>query len=156
MREVKDYESDWEEFWKEICINPDGSINLDQIKRELSDYRMVMKTGSEVYCHITGNAISKVNTRVSAIISEADAHYESIHEKAFLENHVSLYRLSEEMFGFEISERSHDLIAETIPYTLIHEGVPLKKISPKTSMTLASGRKMTFLNASLLVFITKG
>ncbi|MGG4444532.1 hypothetical protein [Brevibacillus fortis] len=44
------------------------------------------------------------------------------------EQHSNLYQLFQEIFGFELSERSHDIIEESIGYTLIHEGVPLKKI----------------------------
>ncbi|MFF2529275.1 hypothetical protein ACFVS2_10275 [Brevibacillus sp. NPDC058079] len=128
MREEPDYEKNWEEFWKDICTNQDGSINLDQVKRELSDYQMVMNTASEVYCHITGDAISKVNTRASAIISEADAYYERIHEEAFLEKCVGLHELFQEIFGFGLSERSYDIIAEAIPGTVIWMGVPLKRV----------------------------
>ncbi|WP_429842783.1 hypothetical protein [Brevibacillus sp. FIR094] len=44
------------------------------------------------------------------------------------EQNSNLYQLVQEIFGFELSERSHDIIEESIGYTLIHEGVPLKKI----------------------------
>jgi len=71
-RDYRDYEEDWEETWKEIVTNPDGALNLDQVKRELSDYSMVMDIASEVYDDITHGQISKVNTTAETIINVAN------------------------------------------------------------------------------------
>lgn len=40
---------------------------------ELSDLRCIESEVAEVYCHVTGGAISKVMTEASAVIGEADA-----------------------------------------------------------------------------------
>lgn len=72
---MTDYEKTWEDFWKSLCTNPDGSLNLDQIKRELHDFHTAMDNVGKVYCHITGNRISKINTLADAVIAEADEHY---------------------------------------------------------------------------------
>jgi hypothetical protein len=53
---------------------------------------------------------------------------ENKHLQESINAHICLYQHFEETFGFELSERSHDIIAESIGYTLIHEGVSLKKI----------------------------
>ncbi len=71
---IRDVEKDWE-FWKDIVFNPDGSINVEQLKKELSDFSMVMETASKVYMHITDGKISKVTTLPEVIISEADDCY---------------------------------------------------------------------------------
>lgn len=67
-----DYEQTFEDFWKDIVVNPDGTLNIDQVKRELSDYKMVMDIASEVYCHVTGGIISKPNTLAKEIIAVSE------------------------------------------------------------------------------------
>ncbi|MGI4862411.1 MAG: hypothetical protein ACRYFZ_00695 [Janthinobacterium lividum] len=67
------YQENWDEFWAELCLNPDGSANLDQIKRELSDFREIMDSVSEVYDHLTKGRISKPNTCAKAVIGEVEA-----------------------------------------------------------------------------------
>jgi hypothetical protein len=39
---MEDYEKTFEDFWQLIVCNPDGSLNLDQVKRELHDYHTVL------------------------------------------------------------------------------------------------------------------
>ena len=72
---MEDYEQDFEDFWKSIVCNPDGSINLDQIKKELYDWHNVMGEVSKVYDHVSGGKISKVTTMAQHVI---DAHEEEI------------------------------------------------------------------------------
>jgi hypothetical protein len=68
----------FEEFWKPIICNEDGSINMEQLKKELADFSFVMREVPKVYCHITGNRLSKVNYRAETVIAEADQHYEDM------------------------------------------------------------------------------
>lgn len=56
-------------FFKDIVENPDGTLNKDQVMRELADYTVFMDTASKVYCNITHGRISKINTNADAIIS---------------------------------------------------------------------------------------
>jgi hypothetical protein len=63
-------EQEYIEFWKDIVENPDGTINIEQVKKELADYKMVMGIFREVYCELTGDRISKVNTNAEAIIGQ--------------------------------------------------------------------------------------
>jgi hypothetical protein len=62
----------WDDFWKYFCTFNDGSINLEQIKKELSDYRKILRNVGKVYCHVTGGRVSKPNTCADSVISEAD------------------------------------------------------------------------------------
>lgn len=55
----KTYEEVWDEFWAEICLNEDGSLNLDQVKRELAEWHFAMGQVAEVYLHVTDDALSK-------------------------------------------------------------------------------------------------
>lgn len=75
----EDVEKCWQEFWVPICA-PDGKLDLDQIKKELFDYRNVMEGAGKVYDHVTGGAISKVLTKPEAVIAMADEHYSRAHE----------------------------------------------------------------------------
>jgi len=61
----------FEEFWQPIVM-PNGEWNLEQVKRELYDYRRMMTSVSEVYDQITNGRISKPNTDASVVIDEAD------------------------------------------------------------------------------------
>ena len=68
------YEQTYERFWKEI-IEPNGQIDMDALKRELSDYLMFMYEVSKVYCTLTGGKISKVNTDADTVINEIEAYF---------------------------------------------------------------------------------
>jgi len=75
-------EKEYQEFWKEIIEKPDGSIDKEQLKKELFDFSQLMINASKVYCYITGDAISKVNTDPDAVIRCADDYNERT--RAFL------------------------------------------------------------------------
>lgn len=70
---MEDYETTFDEFWKDIVTNPDGSLNVDQVKKELHDYSKMLDEVPKVYCHVTGGLISKPNTAAEFVIMEADA-----------------------------------------------------------------------------------
>lgn len=59
---MEDYKKEYEEFWKDIVENEDGTLNKDQIMRELSDYSMVMDNCARAFCTMTKQRISKQNT----------------------------------------------------------------------------------------------
>ena len=58
----KTYQEESEDFWKDIVENEDGTLNKDQVMRELSDYSMVMDNCAKAYCLMTHQRISKQNT----------------------------------------------------------------------------------------------
>jgi hypothetical protein len=72
-----DYERTFEEFWNPI-IMPDGDLNMDQLKRELHDYRTLIRNVSKVYDHVTGGYISKPMTNPDVVIREANRNYKLI------------------------------------------------------------------------------
>jgi len=63
----KDYKQEYNNFWKNIVENEDGTLNKDQVMRELSDYSMVMDNCSSAYSVMTDGIISKPNTLFSAV-----------------------------------------------------------------------------------------
>jgi hypothetical protein len=73
--DLQDYELVWHDFWKNICA-PNGVINMDQVKRELADYKVLLEEVPKVYEELAG--ISKPNTPSNVII---DAVREKMIEK---------------------------------------------------------------------------
>ncbi|AOI92077.1 hypothetical protein WS57_25535 [Burkholderia pseudomultivorans] len=81
-RHATDPEQQWQQFWREICTNADGSINLEQVKRELSDFSMLLSWVPRVYMHVTGGKVSKENTWPSVVMSLHDEHVNELVEEA--------------------------------------------------------------------------
>lgn len=66
-KEEQDYIQEYNDFWKDIVENEDGTLNKDQVMRELSDYSMVMDNCARAYCLMTHQRISKQNTMFSEV-----------------------------------------------------------------------------------------
>lgn len=64
------YEELYENFWKSIIENEDGTTNIDQVKRELADYSDLMKNVTTVYSELAG--LSKPNTDPIYIIERVN------------------------------------------------------------------------------------
>src|SRR5579859_3922712 len=71
-QDTRTYEEIYNSLFKEIVENPDGTLNKDQVMRELADYTVMLKEVPKVYCHITGNRVSYPTTLASAVIAIAD------------------------------------------------------------------------------------
>lgn len=71
--DMRDPQKDWDEFWAEICLK-DGAIDIEQVKKELSDFRMLMKYVPEVYMHATGGMCSYATTLPSVVCGLIDDH----------------------------------------------------------------------------------
>lgn len=81
VREVThtdDVETTWNTFWKEIVCSPDGMVNLEQVKKELHDFHYVMGEVPKVYCHVTGDRLSKIMYPAETVISVADEYMQEI------------------------------------------------------------------------------
>lgn len=74
-----DFEQTWDD-WKNIVTNKDGTLNLEQIKKELYDYSILLKNVSLIFDHITGGHISKPFTDPKAVMQQTDEHYRKIYE----------------------------------------------------------------------------
>ena len=75
-----DYKKEYEEFWKDIVENTDGTLNKDQVMRELADYSMVMDNCASAYSTMTKQRISKQNTCFFEV--------ENIFNELFLDNDI--------------------------------------------------------------------
>jgi len=75
-------EESWE-FWKPIVCNEDGSMNTEQVKKELHDFLFMIQNVPVVYDHITGGIISKPLTDPKAVIDQAEEHYRKCFEELY-------------------------------------------------------------------------
>lgn len=73
-------ESVYQDFWKQTIENEDGSINLEQLKKELFDFYILLNDVPKVYEHVTGGSLTKVNTLPEHIIQYADENYREIYQ----------------------------------------------------------------------------
>lgn len=68
----------WEEFWKDICTNEDGTLNLEQIQRELADFHFMIKHVPKVYCTVTGDTLSKPTYDSKTVIKYYENHLNEV------------------------------------------------------------------------------
>lgn len=86
----EDIEAEWEKLWKDIVTNPDGSINIEQLKKELYDFSYVMEQVPKVYCHITGDSLSKIMYPAETVIRVADDYTSEIVEREMADRQEGL------------------------------------------------------------------
>jgi hypothetical protein len=77
-RDCLDYKATWSRRWQEICSNDDGTLNLDAVQRELSDYTNLMGFYSKVLSHVTGGRVSYLTTWPSVVCAIADERVNEI------------------------------------------------------------------------------
>lgn len=65
---MEELEKVYQEFWKDIVENEDGTLNVEQVKKELADFRMVMDNCTSAYSEMTCGMISKPNTYFSEVL----------------------------------------------------------------------------------------
>lgn len=63
-----DIEEEFETFWTSIIME-NGKLNLDQLKKELYDYSMLLQNIPQIYDEVTGGKISKPNTSPLEVIA---------------------------------------------------------------------------------------
>lgn len=63
-----DYMQTYESFWKPIVENEDGTLNKDQVARELSDALTLQGFLTEIYGAVSGDRVSKPFTLPSVVI----------------------------------------------------------------------------------------
>lgn len=88
---TKDVEESWNTFWKEIILNKDGSVNLDQVKCELADFQNLIDTVPMVYDHVTGGQCSKLLTNISVVNRLFDDHVNELFQD-YKEDMISIIK----------------------------------------------------------------
>ena len=74
MRKEYDVEEEWE-FWKGIVCNEDGTINVEQLKKELCDFSVMIGEVPKVYVAVTGGTLSKPLYSADTVISVFNEKY---------------------------------------------------------------------------------
>ena len=97
----EDYKKEYEDFWKDIVENEDGTLNKDQVMRELSDYSMVMDNCARAYCLMTKQRISKQNTMFFEV--------ENIFNELYLDNDVVVDDMIELLKTDDIEELKKEI-----------------------------------------------
>lgn len=69
--QMDEVEQCWREFWLPI-VAKDGAVDIEQVKKELFDFKQLMRNASIVYDHVTRSRITNVLTLPDAVIGEAD------------------------------------------------------------------------------------
>lgn len=59
------------DFWKEIVVK-DGELDIEQVKKELHDYGVLLDSVGRVYDNVTGGKVSKPNTDPDVVIALAE------------------------------------------------------------------------------------
>lgn len=92
----KTYIEEYNSFWKDIVENEDGTLNKDQVMRELSDYSMVMDNCASAYCTMTKHQISKQNTCFFEV--------EGLFEELFLDKDIVIDDMIELLKSDDLNE----------------------------------------------------
>jgi hypothetical protein len=65
----KTIDEEFKDFWVPIIFDAkNGRLNLEQLKKELYDYSMLLENVPKVYCEVSGGKISKPNTDPEEVI----------------------------------------------------------------------------------------
>jgi len=65
----QEIEDNWKKFWAPILTKEDGSIDIEQLKKELFDFSTVINEVPKVYSHITNNMLSYPTYAAETVIS---------------------------------------------------------------------------------------
>lgn len=76
-----DPEREWQEFWRDI-VAPGGVVDIEQVKKELCDFSMLISFVPKVYDHVTGGQASKPLTLPSVICALHDDHVTELCDEA--------------------------------------------------------------------------
>lgn len=68
-KDTAEHEVIYQSFWKKI-VAPDGRIVMDQVKKELADYKVLLEEVPKVYDELAG--LSKPHTAADVIISRVN------------------------------------------------------------------------------------
>lgn len=74
MRRQYDVEKEWE-FWQTIICNENGTIDIEQLKKELCDYSLMLGEVPYVYSEVTGGMLSKPHYYADTVIALFNEKY---------------------------------------------------------------------------------
>jgi hypothetical protein len=99
MASDTDYEQVYTGHWRKLVEQPDGTLNLDQVKRELADYWMLLGMVAEAYDGVTGGRISKQMTMPVHVIDAVEERISDAERETVRELITSLEGIPERSFA---------------------------------------------------------
>lgn len=72
----------YDTFWKDI-VEKNGLIDIEQVKKELYDYSMMMDEVSKAYDMVTGGRISKPNTAAHHVNFYANENWQAAYDEGY-------------------------------------------------------------------------
>lgn len=81
-RPEKTIDEVWE-YWSKYFVEKDGSINVENLKKELYDLDFCTDQISKVYCTITGGMLSKTNYYAGTIIGVYEQEIQDSYEQGY-------------------------------------------------------------------------
>jgi len=84
-------EASFQEYWADIIMNKDGTVNLEQVKKELHDYTFMLNEVPKVYCEVSGGLLSYPNYYASSVIESFENHIEKLFEERYKEMVNEIY-----------------------------------------------------------------
>jgi len=109
-KEAQDYEIKYNDFWKDIVENKDGTLNKDQVARELFDYSSLLDNVPTVYSHVTGDTLSYPSYCASSVIEA----YETNLEEKYKEKYGIYVTILELVQEEELNKKQADLLLNKI------------------------------------------
>lgn len=79
MTHYETAEETYENFWK-LIVEKDGEVDMEQVKKELHDFHIVMNEVSKVYSHLTGGQLSKPHYYADDVISEVYNYFNMLRQ----------------------------------------------------------------------------
>jgi hypothetical protein len=80
-------EEHYNQFWKEIVENPDGSINKEQLMLELMDFSEMIGRMSSLACNISNGVLSYPTYSIDTMIEFHNNTIEETYEAGFKEGY---------------------------------------------------------------------
>ena len=73
----------YESVWKEIIENPDGSLNKEQVMKELHDFSILIGNISKIYTYMTGSIVSKPMVDAHIIIGLCEEQLQESYDRGY-------------------------------------------------------------------------
>lgn len=88
---MTDLEKEYNKFWKGIVENDDGSLNKEQVMKELSDFSVLIENLGTIYDRLSGGSASNPLIKTEAILEAYEANIETLTDNAYRDGHKDGY-----------------------------------------------------------------
>lgn len=96
---MKDYKLDYESTWKEIVENSDGTLNKEQLMKELSDFSLLIDHIAHLYDYISQCRVSYPTTKPEEVIALYEQQLQKMYDEGFTDGY------DHAQYEYQISQR---------------------------------------------------